>query len=195
MTDEIKSTSAPVKPADKRVSAPKKVQEAVRVPLALPKPTTSNGTANATLNNTVEKKFSRIVLRNKQGADIVIIHSTKPDEKAKNPGAATVAYIYTLIDAVLAGQGAGPDGSAMYAADNWQKFCQYWGEHVKQHSLVCEPAGRAGAQGYIGTLEDFYAAAVLKAKLVRVSIKAFGASRPHIRTKKEQTAEVIEVRL
>jgi hypothetical protein len=195
MSDATKSGDAPAK-----VRAPRKAKgtaekvAAPKLPLTLPKPTTSNGSANATLSGTVEKKFSRIVLRNKAGADIVVIHSTKEGEKALNPGAATVNYIYALVDSVLAGQGAGPDGSAMYAADNWNAFIQYHGEHVKTHTLVCEPAGRAGAQGYIGTLEEFYNQAVLKAKLVRQSIKAFGVAKPHIRTK-ENKPEVIEVRL
>jgi len=194
MTDEIKNASAPAKVRKVRSAKPAKV-ETPRLPLVLAKPTTSNGAANATLMGTVEKKFARIAIQDgKSGADIVIIHSTHEADKSLSPGSATILFVYTLIDAVLAGQGAGPDGSAMYASENWDKFVAYWGQHVKTHNLVCEPAGRAGAQGYIGTLEEFFQQAALKAKLVQKSIKRFGVSRPHQRTRAEKQ-EVIEVRL
>lgn len=195
MENEQNAVPAPAGAKPKAKRAPRAAKPApMQVPLTLPKPTTSNGSANATLIGTVEKKFSRIVLRDKAGKDIVVVHSTKPDEKAKNPGSATVWFIYALIDAVLAGQGAGPDGSAIYAAEQWDAFVKYWGQHVKGHMLVCEPAGRSGAQGYIGTLDEFHQQAALKANLVRRSIKAFGVSRPHTRTAKSKV-ETIEVRL
>lgn len=194
MTESTESGTAPAKVRKPRQPREKKVVAAPRAPLALPKPTTSNGSANATLQGTVEKKFSRIVLRNKTGADIAVIHSTKEGDKELSPGSATILFVYTLIDAVLAGQGSGPDGSAMYVQDNWQKFVGYWGDQAKSHILVCEPAGRAGAQGYAGSLEQFFGIASAKAALVRQSIKTFGAAKPHIRTK-DAKPEVIEVRL
>jgi len=142
MSDATKSGDAPAK-----VRAPRKAKgtaekvAAPKLPLTLPKPTTSNGSANATLSGTVEKKFSRIVLRNKAGADIVVIHSTKEGEKALNPGAATVNYIYALVDSVLAGQGAGPDGSAMYAADNWTRLSSTTVSTLRRTPWFANPQG------------------------------------------------------
>lgn len=194
MAEGTESGNAPAKVRKPRSVVANKKPSAPTTPLALAKPTTSNGSANATLQGTVEKKFSKISLVDKAGKPIAIIHSTNPADKALSPGLSTILFMYALIDATLAGQGAGPDGSAMYVVDNWQKFQAHWGAHVSTHKLICEPAGRAGAQGYIGTLDQFVSVARAKAELVRQSIKEYGAARPHQRTKAEKT-EVVEVRL
>jgi hypothetical protein len=159
------------------------------------RPFNANGSVNNTLVQTVQSKFDRISLLNpSNGSVVAILHTTDKDESTKNIGSHALGYVYALIDAALAGQGAGPDGSALFVHEFADEVEAHYETPFHDYVLKCEPGGRAGAAAYQAPLSVLRMVADAKAVLVQMSIDKFGTAKT-VQRKKKVREETIEVAL
>ncbi len=157
-----------------------------QVPLILPKPYQANGGVDNTLGQTVEKKYARIELLEPTEDKLkALVHNVEDATKNTPLGASTVNFVYTLINSVFAGQGAGPDGSACWATENAQAVYRYWGAEFKKYRILLVPSGRSGASKYVASISDLVQIAKLRANIIDTSLDQFGAAKVQSRGTKE----------
>ncbi len=184
-----------------RVRKPRQSKPKADAALILRFPTTAAGVKNTTLFSTVTKKFVRIAILDQTGKSVKAVVKPGPGDKVAPLGSATINFIYALVDSVLAGQGSGPDGSALFVNDNATKVIGWWNApshgtgHFHKLILKCEPAGRSGAASYMGSIDEYVAIAKAKALLITRSIKSGGVAKALQRTQPEKVNQAPTIKL
>jgi hypothetical protein len=162
-------------------------------PARITHPTTVQGATDTSLENSVNRRTSRITILNKTGSGVkAVVRTKKAGEKPHQLGNLKW-FFYALSYVAIAGTGNSPDGAALWLNKMYPLYLKNNPGLAKYRlSIEVPESARAGVQGYVGTVEDLMTIASTKAGMIEKSLEVFGVTKSQRRTPeaKETASEV-----
>jgi len=165
--------------------------------LKLGPPINADKSQDSTLHNTMLRKYQEIVLLKNRSDDVVATVVSQDKDKVTPIGTHNQNFIMSLVNAVLAGQGNSPDGSAMFVVENADPVLDYNSKPFANYRLKVVPkaGARTGARGYIATVQEFIDLATGRGKMIEASIDQFGLAPRNTRTSTDDEDEPVGISL
>lgn len=165
--------------------------------LKLGPPINADGSQDTTLHSTMLRKYTEISLLKARSDEVVAVVVSQDEDKVTPIGTHNANFVMSLVNAVLAGQGNSPDGSAIYAMRNADAVLGYNSKSFPNYRLkvVPKPGARTGAKGYIDTVANFITNATGRGKMIEASIDQFGLAPRNTRASTDDEDEPVGISL
>ena len=165
--------------------------------LKLGPPINADGSQDTTLHSTMLRKYTEIQLLKARSDDVVATVCSQDSDKVTAIGTHNANFLMSLVNAVLAGQGNSPDGSALFAMRNKDDVLGYNSKSFPGYRLkvVPKPGARTGARGYVATVQRFIDLATGRGEMIEASIDQFGLAPRNTRSTQDDEDEPVGISL
>ena len=165
--------------------------------LKLGPPINADGSQDTTLHSTMLRKYTEIQLLKARSDEVVATVVSQDEDKITAIGTHNQNFLMSLVNAVLAGQGNSPDGSALFAMRNADAVLGYNSKSFPGYRMkvVPKPGARTGARGYIAPIQRFIDLATGRGEMIETSIDQFGLAPRNTRASTDDEDEPVGISL